>query len=323
MLEELKELSEFIGEKTIYSEDEDITTEIAIIHLSNDSYLFFQLFESLSKIVSSIRMEFNLNEQTLELRGMDASRISLYQINLKDIDVYKNGVFDIDIDDFVKILNVNKTESNKLEFIISFLPLGINIREIGNRSPKRKKIAKTYSKDFEYITINEISEDEVEFFIKYSGDVETEDIPMDNLLSIKFPSTITIDVSHYLYILYNSSIYSEIINFKFDFEDGVKFTESGQIGDQEILLPLEDLVSHNIEESTSGAYSLTFLKSYGKMLNAMVYESEEDYNIIFSLKTDHPLYMNFKGSFLNFDAKVFLAPRIEEADFDDDDMDEF
>ena len=78
----------------------------------------------------------------------------------------------------------------------------------------------------------------------------------------------------------------------------------------------DDLIDSQLQGSSAGAYSLTFLKAILKI--ASITEKLE-----ISLKTDHPLKMNFdllEGGELSY----FLAPRVEEEEFgDDDDMDEF
>jgi len=96
------------------------------------------------------------------------------------------------------------------------------------------------------------------------------------------------------------------------------FNSSGQIGEMNYELELEELLEHNITGSSSGAYSLTFLKAILKI--ASITEKLE-----ISLKTDHPLKLIFnllEGGELFY----FLAPRVEEAEFEkqeDKDMDEF
>jgi hypothetical protein len=97
---------------------------------------------------------------------------------------------------------------------------------------------------------------------------------------------------------------------------GLIFSSTGQIGEMEYDLNEDDLIETDINGTSSGAYSLTFLKAILKI--ASITEKLE-----ISLKTDHPLKMIFnllEGGELSY----FLAPRVEEVEFeDDDDMDEF
>ena len=114
----------------------------------------------------------------------------------------------------------------------------------------------------------------------------------------------------------DAEIYSEIMNMIATEGKGLVFSSTGQIGEMEYDLNEDDLIETNISGTSSGAYSLTFLKAILKI--ASITEKLE-----ISLKTDHPLKMIFnllEGGELSY----FLAPRVEEAEFeDDDDMDEF
>ena len=146
-------------------------------------------------------------------------------------------------------------------------------------------------------------------------DLDREDIPMDNLLKIEYPAKWVIDTDFLIEAIKDAEIYSEILNMKAVKDEGLIFSSTGQIGEMEYSISIDDLIQSEIEETCSGAYSLTFLKAILKM--APITEKLE-----VSLKTDHPLKMIFgllEGGELNY----FLAPRVEEADFDDDDMDEF
>jgi hypothetical protein len=147
-------------------------------------------------------------------------------------------------------------------------------------------------------------------------DIEIEEIPMDNLLKIEYPAKWVIDPEFLVEAIKDAEIYSEILNIKALEGQGLNFSSTGQIGEMIYDLSEEDLIDAEISETSSGAYSLTFLKAILKI--ASITEKLE-----ISLKTDHPLKMIFnllEGGELNY----FLAPRVEEAEFDeDDDMDEF
>ena len=77
----------------------------------------------------------------------------------------------------------------------------------------------------------------------------------------------------------------------------------------------DDLIESALNDTNTGSYSLTFLKAILKI--ASITEKLE-----MSLRTDHPLKMIFnilEGGELSY----FLAPRVEEMETDEDDMDEF
>ena len=146
-------------------------------------------------------------------------------------------------------------------------------------------------------------------------DIDIEEIPMDNLLKIEYPSKWVIDPDFLVEAIKDAEIYSEILNINANAGQGLLFSSSGQIGEMEYDLAEEDLIESELKGISTGAYSLTFLKAILKI--ASITEKLE-----ISLKTDHPLKMNFdllEGGKLNY----FLAPRVEEEEFEDDDMDEF
>ncbi|MFX1411330.1 MAG: hypothetical protein ACFFA6_13350, partial [Promethearchaeota archaeon] len=105
-------------------------------------------------------------------------------------------------------------------------------------------------------------------------------------------------------------------NMKAIEKQGLIFSSSGQIGEMEYNLNEDDLLDSNLSGTSSGSYSLTFLKAILKI--GSITEKLE-----ISLKSDHPLKMIFnilEGGELSY----FLAPRVEEVEFDEDeDMDEF
>jgi len=126
-----------------------------------------------------------------------------------------------------------------------------------------------------------------------------------------------IDADFLVEAIKDAEIYSEILNIKAIENEGLLFSSSGQIGEMEYNLTTDDLIESNLSETSTGAYSLTFLKAILKI--APITEKLE-----ISLKTDNPLKMIFnilEGGELSY----FLAPRVEEAEFEDedDDMDEF
>ncbi len=145
--------------------------------------------------------------------------------------------------------------------------------------------------------------------------MDIEEIPMENLLGIEYPTMFVINPDFLVEAIKDAEIYSEILNMKAEENQGLIFSSVGQIGEMEYDLQADDLIESNLSDSNSGSYSLTFLKAILKL--SSITEKLE-----ISLKTDHPLKMIFnliEGGELSY----FLAPRVEEADFDDDDMDEF
>jgi hypothetical protein len=147
-------------------------------------------------------------------------------------------------------------------------------------------------------------------------DIEYEEIPMDNLLKIEYSSKWVMEPDFLVEAIKDAEIYSEILNMRSTQGQGLTFSSSGQIGEMNYEIGLDELLDSDINEDSSAAYSLTFLKAILKI--ASITEKLE-----ISLRTDHPLKMVFnllEGGELFY----FLAPRVEEEEYeDDDDMDEF
>jgi proliferating cell nuclear antigen len=145
-------------------------------------------------------------------------------------------------------------------------------------------------------------------------DIEIEEIPMDTLLNYDYPTRWVIDPEFLVEAIKDAEIYSEILNIKAEKDQGLVFNSSGQIGEMEYNLAFEDLIESEIDADSTGAYSLAFLKAILKI--ASITEK-----LTVFLETDHPLKMIFnllEGGKLSY----FLAPRVEEAEFEDeDDMD--
>ncbi|NHJ24105.1 MAG: proliferating cell nuclear antigen (pcna) [Candidatus Lokiarchaeota archaeon] len=252
------------------------------------------IVETLSSIIDET--EFKISPKEFVISAMDPSRICLLKLTIKKENfdeyecdnTYKVG---LNLDDLDKILK--RTASNdhiELEFKEKEQKIKIKMQREGISRARTFSLALL--------------------------DIDTEEIPMDNLLKIEYPAKWVIDSEFLVEAIKDAEIYSEILNIKANENEGLLFSSTGQIGEMEYNLSIEDLINSEITETCSGAYSLTFLKAILKI--ASITEKLE-----ISLKTDHPLKMIFnllEGGELSY----FLAPRVEEAEFeDDDDMDEF
>ncbi|TFG10205.1 MAG: hypothetical protein EU535_08435, partial [Promethearchaeota archaeon] len=94
----------------------------------------------------------------------------------------------------------------------------------------------------------------------------------------------------------------------------ILFSAIGQIGEMLYEVGIDELTDVNLSEKTTGAYSITFLKTILKI--ASITEKLE-----VSLKTDHPLKMEFtilEGG----DLEYYLAPRTEEEEQYEDDWED-
>ena len=260
----------------------------------DNSRILKVITETLSSIIDET--EFKVTPKEFIITAMDPSRICLLKLAIKkesfdDYNCTKESKIGLNLDDLDKILKRSASnDSLEIEFKETDQKIKIKMQREG----------KSRSRTFSLALI----------------DLDREDIPMDNLLKIEYPAKWVIDTDFLIEAIKDAEIYSEILNTKAIKDEGLLFSSTGQIGEMEYSINVDDLIQSDIEETSSGAYSLTFLKAILKM--APITEKLE-----VSLKTDHPLKMIFsllEGGELNY----FLAPRVEEADFDDDDdMDEF
>lgn len=252
------------------------------------------IIETLASIIDET--EFRVTPTEFTISAMDPSRICLLKLSLKkenfdEYDCNKESKVGLNLDDLDKILK-RSAASDSVE---------INFNETEQKIKiKMQREGMSRTRTFSLALL----------------DIDIEEIPMENLLKIEYPSKWVIEPGFLVEAIKDAEIYSEILNIAAIEDQGLIFSSSGQIGEMEYNLSEDDLIETNIDGSSNGAYSLTFLKAILKI--ASITEKLE-----ISLKTDHPLKMIFnllEGGELSY----FLAPRVEEAEFeDDDDMDEF
>jgi len=260
----------------------------------DNSRILKGIIETLASIIDET--EFRVTPKEFMITAMDPSRICLLKLTIKkeNFDDYKcsqESKVGLNLDDLDKILKRSAAnDSVEIDFNQKDQKIKIKMRREGTSRTRTFSLALL--------------------------DIDIEDIPMDNLLSIDYPSKWVIDPDFLVEAIKDAEIYSEILNMKSVEAQGLTFSSSGQIGEMNYELELEELLENEISGTSSGAYSLTFLKAILKI--APITEKLE-----ISLKTDHPLKMIFdllEGGELDY----FLAPRVEEAEFDEDeDMDEF
>jgi len=252
------------------------------------------IIETLASIIDET--EFRVTPKEFTISAMDPSRICLLKLSVKkdNFDEYqcsKESKVGLNLDDLDKILKrCAANDSVEIDFNEADQKIKIKMQREGM----------TRTRTFSLALL----------------DIDIEEIPMDNLLKIEYPSKWVIEPDFLVEAIKDAEIYSEILNMTSTEGQGLIFSSTGQIGEMEYNLSEEDLIETALNGTSSGAYSLTFLKAILKI--ASITEKLE-----ISLKTDHPLKMIFnllEGGELSY----FLAPRVEEAEFEEDeDMDEF
>jgi proliferating cell nuclear antigen len=252
------------------------------------------IVETLASIIDET--EFQVTPKDFTITALDPSRICLLKLTIKkdDFDEFKcnqETKVGLNLDDLDKILKRSAlNDSVEIEFNEADQKIKIEMQREGTSHKRTFSLARL--------------------------DIEIEEIPMDKLLEIDYPSTWVIEPNFLVEAIKDAEIYSDILNIKAIEKQGLVFSSSGQIGEMEYDLNEDDLIDSNIEGTSNGSYSLTFLKAILKI--ASITEKLE-----ISLKSDHPLKMIFnilEGGELSY----FLAPRVEEVEFEEDeDMDEF
>ncbi|MGQ4872524.1 MAG: proliferating cell nuclear antigen (pcna) [Promethearchaeia archaeon] len=253
------------------------------------------IVETLSSIITET--EFKVTPDEFVITAIDPSRICLLELTMKkeDFDEFKcsaESKVGLNLEDLDKILKRSGSgDSIQLEFSEKEQKIKIKMQREGSSRTRTFSLALL--------------------------DIDTQEIPMENLLKIEYDSKWVIPPEFLVEAIKDAEIYSEILTMKAEEGKGLIFSSTGQIGEMEYELGIDDLLEADINGVSTGSFSLTFLKSILKI--SSITEKLE-----ISLKTDHPLKMIFnllEGGQLIY----FLAPRVEEPDYEDDDedMDEF
>jgi len=297
--EELEETPEEDSEESIENDSEeeimepDAETQNGSFKIKKEnSRILKVIIETLASIIDET--EFLVTPDEFTITAMDQSRICLLKLTIKkdDFDEYecdKDCKVGLNLDDLDKIFK---------------------------RSSTNDAIELQFNEKDQKITIKMQKEDStrVRTFSLSLLDIDIEEVPMDSLLKIEYPSKWGIEPDLVVEAIKDAEIYAEILNLKAEQGKGLTFSSSGQIGEMRYELDEDDLIGANLNETQSGSYSLTFLKAILKI--ASITETLE-----MSLRSDHPLRMIFnilEGGELSY----FLAPRVVE-ESDSDDMDEF
>lgn len=251
------------------------------------------IIETLSSIIDET--EFKVTPDEFTISAMDPSRICLLKLTIPNhgFDEYEcagESKVALNLDYLNKILK--RSSSNDT--------LELNFTEKNQKiTIKMKREGTSRTRTFSLALL----------------DLDIEEVPMENLLEIEYPSRWFMDPTFLTEAIKDAEIYAEILNMKATGEEGLVFSANGQIGEMVYSLAVDDLIESDLNEETqTGAYRLTFLKAILKI--ASITEKLE-----LSLRTDHPLKMIFsllEGGELSY----FLAPRVEEADFDEDDVED-
>lgn len=262
-----------------------------------NSYGLYKFFESLKNLFDETEIVLENNQMTI--RNMDMSRICMIDIKFNEsqcicnIESYESKTLGINIDDLCKLLKTRKKDKKKVKFTFENDKLVVN--KFNSKSNTKKTLGNL--------------------------ELDKEDIPIENLKKIDYTNIVNMDKTILDDFFYESGLYSEIITVKFD-KQGLHFIESGQIGESDMLFEMEQLKYFKCDDierlnydKVQGSYSLIFLELVKGFLPIM----DQGDNISFEIKTDHPLRITIDLESISCKMEFYLAPRVEEEDFDDDD----
>ena len=262
-----------------------------IVNLSFDCFEFYKFIEAIEKYVDELELVFENNEFSITF--MDASRIMMCKCvkQLDNLTIIEKMKFAINTSDFKSILKTRKKDMKTVDFTFDNTKTYIEL--IKTSEKYNSKIVKT---------LNLL-------------DLDLEIVPMENLNHIEYPAKVNFPISFLDDFFYESEDYSEIVDIEIKENEGLSFSESGTIGNSKYLI--ESQYCNSIEGNERGAYSYTYLTPIKPLLPILV-----NSDITLNIKTEHPIKLELYLSSLDINFLVFLAPRVEEEDFDYDD-DEF
>lgn len=290
-----------------------------IVNLTFDCYELFKFIECIEKYTDEIELIFENREFFITF--MDLSRIMICKCkksldNSHGCELLEKMKFGINAEDLMKLLRTRKTDKKEIEL--------------------------TFDNTKDYIQLTKTSE-------KYHSriertlntiDLDLEDIPMDNLDAIEYPSKAKFSIDFLNDFFYEASIYSAIveihindcvsINEEISINEkenekaffGVSFSEEGQIGESKYLI--KGKYCDELKGNEKGSYAYSFLTPIKPLLPILT-----NSDITLNIKNDHPIKLELHIESLDIDMVTYLAPRVEEADFDgwnedkNEDEDEF
>ncbi len=171
-----------------------------------DGFGIYKFFEAVASFIDEL--QFSVREDALYLHTMDASRIGLMEIKFfnESFKFFKTGKLGINIEDLKILTQCQAGDQAETRIIIGEDRLFLEIKSKYNPKLDRDLIAL---------------------------DIEVEEIPMDNLNAIVYPHIFEIPKDKYEYLMRNFGKYSEILDIECN-NDAVTFSESGQIGQQQM-----------------------------------------------------------------------------------------
>jgi len=279
------------------------------------SFKIYNFMKAFSNIIDEDM--FYIEKDRIYVRLMDPSRICLMEVELKmeGYKFYRRGEVAFDIENLAKTLKCNIGDKATAELIF------------GEESLSVKIISEKYKSDIErtLVAIN----------------LEKEEIPLDSLYKINYPSQFELTREKFEYLLRNLD--NDLVHISVS-QDEVCFSENNQFGDGKVVWKKENLKGLEFDSSVLKGElenkeipsdkkiitrmiedmqcSSTNSLSHIKYISSMVKVIQAKDSIKFYVRNDNPLRAEIEFKNLgNTKMVFFIAPRVEEVEFEDKDED--
>ena len=257
-----------------------------------NGYGFYKFIEALSNISEEVPLDFDPINKVLKVPVIDPLRICLIGIKIRGYEIHGDvsgkRVY-INLKDLKKLLKTKKEAKKSVKLIFGDAKKLWIEKYNGNLGTIKKSLV--------YLNM------------------ELEDMPIDNLEAIEFPNTVVINKKLLSDMFYESGNYSDIVQIETN-DRGIYFREEGVMGEYEAFYESDKLKECDCDGLEKSYYSYTYLNLIKNFLNIM----DKSDVVNFSQKIDHPLKIVIDlKSIDNTKVKYYIAPRVEEPKWDDDD----
>lgn len=250
-----------------------------------NGFQLYKFVESISRL--SEECELFISKNKIVIKIMDGERIMMTRIEIKESE---NVIFSIE------------NETN--------ICLDFNALETIMKCKKTSKIVFKYGpeKKVQKVKFIIVYKNYPKSFVSYAIDYEFEEIPLDNLLSIEYSIKLFLDTDNLISMVSEIEKLSDLVVIEYDNEKSILFFRAkSQMG--EVSIPINEkrfIVEDDSSTKIKSGYSILHLKWF---LNFT--KNSKTKTLLFFLKTDHPLRIDYYIEELNCNIYYFLAPRVD------------
>lgn len=295
----------------IEADSEEVISEGSI--LIQDGFSFYKFIDALSNINDEIPLRFDPVNKILNISFMDAPRLCLMSIDIKE-DV-------VETKDLKNLLKVKKDINVEINGSITGEQVCISLDDLKNLLKIKKETKKN---------IKLIFGDHYELKIEKNGsnglgtvkkslnylDIKFEEISMTSLEGVDYPNEILINTAMLDDMFYESNNYSDVCTIETN-KKGICFMEIGKIGRQEALYKSDILEGCNCNSSEISSHMYSFLNVIKNFLKIM----KKDDIIKIYQRTGTPLKVVIELKKINTIINYYIACRVNEEEHDNGEED--